>query len=103
MTVKVVIDNSSSKEFENIAVSSENLADNLKVQALSEADRQVTVVVKGSEEALKDIDPSDITAYIDLKGYGEGEHEVEVKVTGKDLKLAYASKTKKIKVRITSK
>lgn len=103
MTVKVVIDNSSSKEFENIAVSSENLADNLKVQALSEADRQVTVVVKGSEEALKNIDPSDITAYIDLKGYGEGEHEVEVKVTGKDLKLAYASKTKKIKVRITSK
>ena len=103
MTVKVVIDNSSSKEFENISVSSENLASNLKVQALSEADRQVTVVVKGSEEAIKNIDQSDITAYIDLKDYGVGEHEVPVQVTGNDLKLSYSSKTKKIKVRITEK
>ena len=103
MTVKVVIDNSSSKEFENISVTTENLDSKLKVQALSEADRQVTVVVKGSEDAIKNIEASDITAYIDLKGYGVGEHEVEVKVTGTDLKLAYASKTKKIKVRISEK
>ena len=103
MTVKVVIDNSSSKEFENISVTTENLDSKLKVQALSEADRQVTVVVKGSEDAIKNIEASDITAYIDLKGYGVGEHEVEVKVTGTDLKLAYASKTKKIKVKISEK
>ena len=103
MTVKVVIDNSSSKEFENISVSSENLADNLKVQALSENDRQVTVVVKGSEDAIKNITASDITAYIDLKDYGVGEHEVKVKVTGTDLKLSYYSKTKKIKVKISEK
>ena len=103
MTVKVVVDNSSSKEFENISVQSENLDSNLKVQALSDNDRQVTVVVKGSEEAIKSIQASDITAYIDLKNYGVGEHEVEVKVTGTDLKLAYSSKTKKVKVRITQK
>ena len=103
MTVKVIIDNSSSKEFDNISVSSENLDSNLKVQALSESDRQVTVVVKGSEEAINNITASDITAYIDLKNYGVGEHEVEVKVTGSDLKLSYTSKTKKIKVRISEK
>ena len=103
MTIKVVIDNSSSKEFENVSVTTENLDSKYKVQALSEADRQVTVVVKGSEEAIKDIDVSDITAYIDLANYGVGEHEVEVKVTGTDLKLSYTSKTKKIKVRITEK
>ena len=103
MNVKVKLDNSSSKEIENISVSSENLAPGLKVQALSEADRQVTVVVKGSEDAIKDINASDITAYIDLSNYGVGEHEVEVKVTGTDLKLAYASKTRKVKVRITKK
>lgn len=103
LNVKVKLDNSSSKEIENIAVGAENLAPNLKVQALSESDRAVTVVVKGSEDALKNISASDITAYVDLTNYGVGEHEVEVKVTGTDLKLAYASKTKKIKVRITEK
>ena len=103
MTVKVIIDNSSSKEFENISIQAENLDDNLKVQALSDEYRQVTVVVKGSEEAINNITSSDITAYIDLKNYGVGEHEVDVEVTGSDLKLTYASKTKKIKVRITEK
>ena len=103
MTVKVVLDNSSSKEFENISITTENLDSNLKVQALSEEDRQVTVVVKGSEDALNNVQPSDITAYVDLKNYGVGEHEVEVKVTGNDLKLSYSSKTKKVKVRISEK
>ena len=103
MTVKVSVDNSSSKEFENISIQSENLANNLKVQALSDEDRQVTVIVKGSEEAIKGISASDIRAYIDLKNYGVGEHEVEVKVTGSDLTLSYTSKTKKIKIRITER
>lgn len=103
MTVKVIIDNSSSKEFENIPVQSQNLDSNLKVQALSDSDRQVTVVVKGSEDAINSIQASDITASIDLKNYGVGEHEVEVQATGTDLKLSYTSKTKKVKVKITEK
>ena len=103
MTIKVVLDNSSSKEFENVSIQSENLDSNLKVQALSDEDRQVTVVVKGSADAIKDVQVSDITAYIDLKNYGVGEHEVEVKVTGTDLRLDYSSKTKKVKVRISEK
>ena len=103
MTVKVVIDDSSTKEFENISVQSENLASNLKVQALSDENRQVTVVVSGSEDAINSIQASDIMAYIDLSNYGVGEHEVEVQVTGSDLKLSYTSKTKKIKIRISEK
>ena len=103
LIVKVVLDNSSSKEFDNISVQTQNLDNNLKVQALSDADRQVTVVVKGSEESINNITPADITAFVDLKNYGVGEHEVEVQVTGTDLKLSYESKTKKIKVRISEK
>ena len=103
MTVKVVVDTSSSKEFENISITTRNLDSQYKVQADSEKDRQVTVVVKGSEEALNNIKDSDIVAYIDLKNYGEGTHEVEVKVTGTDLKLSYASKTKKVKIVISRK
>jgi YbbR domain-containing protein len=70
---------------------------------MSDDDRQVTVVVKGSEDIVNSIQSSDITAYIDLKDYGVGEHEVEVKVTGNDLKLSYSSKTKKVKIKITEK
>ena len=75
----------------------------MKVQAATDADRQVTVVVKGSEESLKNISENDVTAFVDLKNYGEGTHEVEVQVSGSDLKLAYSSKTKKIKVIITKR
>lgn len=103
ITVKVTIDNSISKEFENIAIQFKNLGDKYKVQAMSENDRQVTVVVKGSQNAVNNVDSSSINAYIDLKDYGVGEHEVEVKVTGDDLKLDYSSKTKKVKIRITEK
>ena len=101
ITVKVKVDNSISKEFENISIQSENLDPGYKVQALTENDRQVTVVVKGSSDVVNSIEPSDIKAYINLKGYGVGEHEVEVKVTGNDNKLTYSSKTKKVKIRIT--
>lgn len=103
MTVKVHIDNSASKEFDNISVGAENLASNLKVQALSDEYRAVTVVVQGSEGVINSIQASDITAYIDLKNYTVGEHEVEVKVTGNDLRLTYTPKTKKIKIRISEK
>ena len=103
VNIKVVVDNSSSKEFENISITTKNLDSAYKVQAASEADRMVTVVVKGSEESLNNIKDSDITAYVDLKNYGEGTHEVEVKVTGTDLKLSYSSKTKKVKVVISKK
>ena len=101
ITVKVKVDNSVSKEFENISIQSENLDPGYKVQALTENDRQVTVVVKGSSDVVNNIQASDIKAYINLKGYGVGEHEVEVKVTGNDNKLTYSSKTKKVKIRIT--
>ena len=41
--------------------------------------------------------------FVDLKNYKVGTHEVEVTVTGSDLKLAYSSKTKKVKIVISEK
>lgn len=100
LKVNVYIDNSITKEFENVRVGYENLADGYKVQALSADDSQITVVVEGSEEIVNNLDPSSIKAYVDLKNYGVGEHEVEVSVTGDDLKLNYRAKTKKVKIKI---
>ena len=103
ITVTVSIDNSITKEFENVAIVTENLDPKYKVQALTEEDRQVTVVVSGSEETVNRVDISSIHPYIDLSNYGEGTHEVEVKVSGDDLKLGYSSKTKKVTVVISAK
>lgn len=101
--VKVVVDNSVKKEFKNISVVVENLGDDYKAHALSEDDRQVTVVVEGSESIINSIDPSSIKAYVDLKDYGVGVHEVPVKVSGNDLKLSYESKISKVKIEIIKK
>ena len=103
LTVKVKIDSSITKEFENISISTENLDSRYSVQALSDEDSRVTVVVSDSEDVVNSVDASSIRAYIDLKDYGVGEHEVAVQVTGSDLRLSYSSKTKKVKIKITEK
>ena len=103
ITINVTLDNATTKEFKDISISTKNLGDGLIAQANSEDDRKVNVVVSGSEDSLANIKESDISAYVDLKDYGVGTHEVEVVVTGTDLKLSYASKTKKVKIVITKK
>ena len=99
--INVTIDNSITKEFNNISVSAENLASGLKAQAMSLEDSKITVVVEGSEDVINNLDPTTIKAYVDLKNTGVGEHEVEVNVTGSDLKLTCKPKTKKVKIKIT--
>lgn len=103
ITVDVTLDSSVTKEFPDIAVATENLGSKYKAQALSEEDSKVTVSVTGSQSNIDALTQADITAYIDLKNYGVGEHEVAVKVRGDDLRLTYTPKTKKVKVKITQK
>ena len=103
MTVKVTIGNSITKEFDNVQISTENLDSKYKVQALSEADSKVTVIVEGCDDVISDVELSSIKAYVDLKDYGVGEHKVAVKVLGDDLRLTYKSKTKEVKVKISEK
>ena len=103
ITVNVTLDDSTTKEIENVSIATENLdTSKYSVQALSESDSRVTVVVTGSKSIIDSIDSSTIYAYVDLDGLGVGEHEVEVKVRGDDVKLNYTAKTKKVKVRITA-
>lgn len=103
ISVEVKLDKSTTKEFTNIPIETENLDSKYSVQALNKEDSSVTVVVKGSKDIVDAIKNENIKAYIDLKGLTSGEHEVDVKVKGDDLKLSYTSKTKKVKVKITQK
>lgn len=101
ITVNVVLDDSTTREIENVSIATENLdTSKYKVQASSEEDSRVTIVVTGSKSIIDSIDASAIYAYVDLDGLGVGEHEVDVQVRGDDVKLSYTPKTKKVKVRI---
>lgn len=100
INIKVTIDDSTTKEFTEITITPTNLDPKYKVQASSEEDSQVTIIVKGSAEVLNGIDKANLKATVDLSGLGEGEYEVDVNVTGTDVKATYESKTKKVKVKI---
>ena len=103
LTAKIKLGESSSKDIADIRVDTRGLDSKYKVQAASIGDTAVAVVVKGVEDVLNNIDVTTIKAYVDLNGYGVGEHEVEVIVTGEDNRLTYTSKTKKIKVVIQNR
>ncbi len=103
VVIKVTLDGLSTKEFKDINITTENLASKFKVQALTENDSKVDVIVRGSQSVIDSLDATTLNAYIDLKDYGVGEYEVTVYVTGSDLRLTYVPRTEKVKVRITEK
>ena len=102
VSVDVTLDASSDRELDNVGLIWRNLnLSKYKVQASSANDTNVTIILKGVASVIKDIQPSDVTAYLDLSGYTEGEYEVEVQVEGNDTRVEYIAKTKKVKVKIT--
>ena len=101
ITVSVKVDNSISKEFTVDRIQFRNLADGYTVQALSQADTKVTIVVSGSADIVNNLDASSITAYVNLDGYSVGEHEVDVRVEKSNVLLSYTPKTKQVQVRIS--
>ena len=100
ISVKVTLSDEVTKEVDGIKVSAINLDSKYRAQAVSKENSTISVVVKGSSEAVEALDISTIKATIDLSGYTPGDYEVEVNVSGDDLKLSYETKTKKVKIRI---
>ena len=104
ITVNLTVTKESQKEIADVRIVHENLDPNLTVITTSESDVKTIVLVKGSEDALKNLDSSKVTATIDLANYTTpGEYEVDVKATGDDVKLTYEPKTTKVKVIIRKK
>lgn len=101
VNVDVTLDASSDRELDNVGLIWRNLdLSKYKVQASSANDTNVTIILKGVASVINDIQSSDVTAYLDLSGYSEGEYEVEVQVEGNDTRVEYVAKTKKVKVKI---
>ena len=101
ITVKVSLGEEKSMEVDDIRIDAINLGPNLKAGAMGENSSKTTVIVKGTQEVLDNIDSTTIKATVDLSGLGEGEHTVKVNVTGDEVKASYFAKTTTIKVRIT--
>ena len=103
ITINVSLDSVASKDIDDINIEYKNLGSDYTVQGTSESATKVSVGLKGVKSVIDSIKSDDVTAYIDLNGYKEGEYEVAVKVTGSDNKVSYTSKTKKVKIKIVKK
>lgn len=103
VTIKVTLGTVSTREIEKVNIDVRNLAEGYKATGLSAEDIMVTISLKGVETVINEITNDDIMVYIDLAGYGEGQFEVDVYVEGKDTKVQYISKTKKVKILISKK
>ncbi|MBS7020963.1 MAG: hypothetical protein KH135_03730 [Firmicutes bacterium] len=103
ITINIKLDKSTDREINNISIEYKNLGDEYVVQGLSAEDTKVSIVVKGVSSVINSLKTEEITAYLDLDGFKEGEHEVPVKVEGEDVRIQYIPKTKKVKIRIVKK
>ena len=104
LTVNIKLDKAEEKEINRVSIETRNLNEELySVEGLSADDTSVTVTAKGVSSIIKGLESSDVTAYLDLKGYGVGVHEVEVQVEGTETRVQYVPKTKKVKIRIVRK
>lgn len=101
--INVTLELEVTKEIPDIKIEQINLSSNLEVTAISKDDIAVTVIAKGVESVLNDIDVSTIKVYVDLKGYGVGTHEVDVIVEGTDLRVNYVPKIKKVNLIVKNK
>lgn len=100
LKISISLTTESSKEFDDIYIEYKNLASGLVVQAASQNDIKIPVIVKGDKNILSKLDSASIRAYVDLKGYAQGSHQVTVKVEGDDSRLVYKAKNKKITLNI---
>ena len=103
LSVAVSLGNVTEKIIDNIKIDPVNLDSNYSVQSIGKESSVTSVILKGTEDVLKNIDASMIKATVDLAGLGEGEHEVLVTVTGEELKATYTAKPTKITVKIFKK
>ena len=101
--ISISLGKEASKEVADVLIETLNLDSNYKVVAIGENSTKTTVIVKGTENVIAKIDATMIKATVDLAGYKEGDYEVPVQIVGEDEKATYASKTTKIKVRISLK
>ena len=103
ITINVTLGRSVDRELSDISIEYRNLSDEYTVQGVSADDTKVSVLLQGVSSVLDSVESEDVTAYLDLEGYTEGEHEVPVEVEGDDVRIQYIPRTKRVKIKIVKK
>lgn len=101
-TITVKFGEETQRTVDGISIQWKNLSSNYSVNAKSKEDAEISVIIKGTSSVLDALDTSTISAYVDLSGYGEGEHQVTVTVEGDDPRVQYLS-NKQITIIISAK
>ncbi len=101
-TITITFGDEKQKELDitNI-ITPKNLGSNLTANIDGSATNNVKVIVKGVQSVIDEVTGENITAYLDLEGYGVGEYDVPVKIDNDDPKLNFVVGST-VKVRITS-
>lgn len=103
VNVKIELGDEATTELSGVKLGYINLNSNYTVQAISENATEVSVILKGVESIIREIDSTEVEAYVDLEGLGVGEHEVEIKIKGNDSRVNYSSKVTKTIIKIAQK
>lgn len=103
VTVKVVVETQTSKDFEDIQIEIKGLDDKYSAMTSDAGASRVVVTVKGVSSILESLQSSDISAYIDLTDYKPGTYDVPIEATGTDVKLTYIPKTTTVSITIKEK
>ena len=103
VNIKIELDNEATTEVSGVKLSYINLDSNYTVQAMSENSTEVSVILKGVESVISNIDSTQVEAYVDLDGLTEGEHKVKIKVKGQDPRVKYEPKITETKIKIATK
>ncbi|MDO4962871.1 MAG: CdaR family protein [bacterium] len=104
VTVDLTITDSSSEPIKfSIPLTGINVEEGLTAQPSDKDNGFITVEVQGASSVLSLIDESDITAYVDLAGLGEGTYTKEVIVKGSNPLAIYKAKRTEATVVISKK
>ncbi len=101
--VKVTVGDQVQKTVNDNIVHTSNLGSGLVVNAATDNDKAVSVIIKGVQNVINGIDSSKIYAYVDLTGLGVGTHTVPVYITVDDERVDAQTVTKEINVKIVQK
>ncbi len=100
-TVTLTIEDTVSKNIENVRIQQVNIGDGLVATAKDQDQSTLNVTVFGAKSILDSMNAEDILAEIDLEGLTVGEHTVNVVIANQDGRVKYEQDKERIVIIIT--
>ena len=82
--ISITVGDEAQRTIDGVTVSHSNLGSDLVANAASNDDKTISVILKGTEDAINSINAEGVYATVDLSGYGKGTYSVPVVITLND-------------------